>query len=147
MHDQWGRSLVSGVQMVLMGTFGGGPVSFGTFSADAVAVPPAAAIATGTMRSDGRLANQAGGSVVWHSRAVAGVGSTFWTRATLLSGTAPTGAALATWLPLSANQAWSLAQTTVGSKLCSLRIEVATSSAGAGAAILGTLNISAEGVI
>lgn len=48
-------------------------------------------------------------------------------RATLLSGTTPTGS-LGTWLALTSDQAWFLSRTTVGTTTCQLTVEIRRAS-------------------
>ena len=51
-------------------------------------------------------------------------GDDFEIRCTKNSGTNPTGSGLGTWLALSSDRNWQLAQTVVGSKTCNLTIEI-----------------------
>lgn len=79
----------------------------------------------------------------WYLPNTPGIGSQFWIRATLSSGTSPTGSALSTWLQLSSAISWRLTQTTNGSKTCTLAISIATDAAGANIVTTGTAVITA----
>lgn len=72
-----------------------------------------------------------------------GIAAGYDVRATLVSGTAPAGSALAAWLNLSSSRTWSLTRSTIGNVSCVLTIEIGL--AGSGAAIdSATITIEAE---
>lgn len=79
----------------------------------------------------------------WYQPNITGIGNQFWIRATLSSGTSPTGSALNTWLQLSSPASWRLTQTTNGSRTCTLAISIATDSGGTNVVTTGTATITA----
>lgn len=70
-----------------------------------------------------------------------GTAADYETRATLLSGTSPTGSAVGSWLALSSNVEWALLQTTSGSKSASITVDIRLASSGA---VLATATIDLE---
>lgn len=73
-----------------------------------------------------------------------GVVGDYEARASLVSGTSPSGSAVGSWLVLSSPRAWSVSAPPAGSTLCTLTIEIrdtATSTVRATA----TVNLDAEG--
>lgn len=59
----------------------------------------------------------------------AGGGAAYECRATLLSGTSPSGT-LNTWLSLTSDRSWSLSRSTIGTTTCTLTIEIRRASDG-----------------
>lgn len=53
-----------------------------------------------------------------------GVNSDYQVRATLVSGTAPSGSATGSWLTLNTSRNWSLTKSGVGTRTCTLTIEI-----------------------
>lgn len=81
----------------------------------------------------------------WYSPPETGIGAGYWVRATLNSGTSPSGAALATWLSLaSVARQWTLTRSTQGTSTCSLTISIATDAAGTNVVATGTYVITAS---
>lgn len=71
-----------------------------------------------------------------------GTAADYDVRATLVSGTSPSGA-LATWLNLASSSSWSLTRGSLGTASCFLTVEIGL--AGSGVAIAtATINIQAE---
>lgn len=62
----------------------------------------------------------------------------------LLSGTAPTGAAINTWINCATNPVWSYVQSTIGSKTCTARIHLAPAGSGASFVTYATWTMSVD---
>lgn len=60
----------------------------------------------------------------WGTPNGVGIGADFEIRATKTSGLTPSGSALSTWLPLSADQSWYFSRTSTGTSSCTLTIEI-----------------------
>lgn len=84
-----------------------------------------AATASFTFRTDRTVKNQANTNILTWLDATASP-SSYQIRATLISGSTPSGASLNTWLGLSTNRQWTLtdAAGAAGSKTCKLTIEI-----------------------
>jgi hypothetical protein len=83
----------------------------------------------------------------WFTPTQAGIGGSYWIRATLVSGTAPTGSALNAWLALTAVRGWTLTAPAGGafaSRACTLQIQIASDSAGANVVTSGASNLFVE---
>lgn len=112
-----------------------GPTQTWTASASSSdLISPYSMSATVTMQTDGQNSYSAipGGSGVmpvgWFSRVQSGIGSSYKVRASLVSGTAPTGTQLDTWLPLSSSRSFTLSGST--NKDCRLSVVVADNATG-----------------
>lgn len=84
----------------------------------------------------------------WYDPTTVGIGSSYWVRATLLTGDMPSGSALNTWLQLNSVRSWSLTTTgtaVVRTKLCQLKLEFAADSGGA--LIVGTDTLEIEATV
>jgi hypothetical protein len=83
---------------------------------------------------------------LWYSPATAGIGSSYWVRATLTGGSTPSTGAMGTWLQLSTAQAWK--NTAPGgngysNRSSTILFEIAASSGGTVVAS-GTITVRAE---
>jgi hypothetical protein len=78
----------------------------------------------------------------WGSPTSSGEGANYWVRATLDSGTSPSGPALGSWHQLSSARAWALTQTSSGVSSCQLTIQIASDSGGSN--ILSTCTVTLE---
>lgn len=79
----------------------------------------------------------------WFRPNAAGIGSSYWIRATLVSGDVPTSGTMGAWLALSAVRAWGLSVTN-GIKTSQLLIEIAADAGGAAVVTSGTLTMAVE---
>lgn len=68
----------------------------------------------------------------------------YWVRATLVSGSAPTSGTLNAWTNLSTSQGWGITQIGNGEKSCSLNIQVASDSGGSSIVSSATLDLHAS---
>lgn len=83
----------------------------------------------------------------WFTPTQAGIGASYWVRATLVSGTAPTGSGLNTWLALSGVRTWTLIAPAGGayaSRRCTLQIQIASDAAGANVVSSGAATLFVE---
>lgn len=78
-----------------------------------------------SFQTDGQITATGAANTRWHAS-----GGAFWVRATVTSGTTPSGSLTATWLALSASRSWTLSRSSVGVTACSLTFEIATDSGG-----------------
>lgn len=130
--------------MVMLGGFGGGITNpLPTVFAQDEQLSPGTAAASVSFRSDGVIDATNDSPLGWFRPAQAGVGAGYWIRATLASGTTPSGAALGTWLQLNVNRTWALTRLSLGSVNCSLNISIATDSGGTNIVATGTAGITA----
>lgn len=79
----------------------------------------------------------------WYSPQAAGVGSGYWVKAELISGTAPGVGGLDVWQHLDADKTWELTRSGTGEEACTLLISVADSSAGTNIIGSGTFYLRA----
>lgn len=112
------------------------------------------AIATVNFRFDGTVsgsvspttggANEANGDM-WYQPATAGIGSSYWIRATLSSGTTPTTGTMNTWQQLDVTRTWENKSGlgNVGSRSSTILFEISATSGGA-VVCSGTFTIWAE---
>ena len=81
-------------------------------------------------KSDGSADLQRSASGSWYATdpwglpVTTGVGSGYDIRATLNSGTSPSGSAVGSWLNLATTRYWQLVETGIGTKACNLTIEI-----------------------
>lgn len=116
---------MTGMQQALMG--GGTRVSFVIGQVQDIRATPTPSSGSVAFNSDGTISYTGGassGSNAWISPAFAGVGSSYWVRFVVNSGTAPTGSAVATTLALSSNQTWTWANASLGVKVANCTITV-----------------------
>lgn len=90
-------------------------------------IDPADAVASFTVRRDGRITGS--GSLApaddnWFEPTTTGVGDDYEVRVTQLSGNAPSGPTLGTWVALTSDRTWTNTQTTVGSFISDYLVEV-----------------------
>lgn len=90
------------------------------------------------------------GMWVWYQPLTTGIGSSYWIRATLQSGTTPTtNAGLGTWLQLNANRLWQndrAPASGIGSTTSTLLFEISTSATGTPVVASGSYTITATRV-
>lgn len=131
---------MSGVMMMMFGGKGAGvnnPIPdinlyayfYGGIPSVSVTVKADGSIAVSGIDQDGGAGSTSGGG--WYSPTTAGIGSGYWVRMTLLSGTAPgTSPGLGTWLQLSSDRQWGWSRASNGSTTATVKIEIATDSGG-----------------
>lgn len=108
----------------------GGAVGFDDGAVSASVTDTSPITATLKFGSDRTISNQAG-AVLQEWLADGYSAASYQVRATVLSGTAPSGASLATWLSLSSSRSWSLTESDgkPGVTSCTLKIEVRDAAA------------------
>lgn len=79
----------------------------------------------------------------WCSPNIAGVGASYWIRATLGSGVAPTTGTLGVWLSMAVDNAWGLTALNAF-KRSNLLIEIAADAAGSSIVTSGNLDLYVE---
>ncbi len=79
----------------------------------------------------------------WYSPESVGIGSSYWIRATAISGSPNTGDVLNSWLPLTATRSWGLSAPNIDS--CTIRVQISNSSSGTTILFDVNYNISIEG--
>jgi hypothetical protein len=80
----------------------------------------------------------------WVIPANAAIAALHWVKLTKNSGSDPAGSALATWLQMNADRAWSLTQVGAGTKAFSGTLQIATDAAGANVVASFSVSLSAE---
>lgn len=143
---------MSGILQALIGSLGGAPVVVplpgGTVSS--TTATPTNAAATLNFTSTGTVtSSRAGiGSTVshnWHLAPGAGVGNSFWLRATVTSGTNPTTGSINSWVQLSGTTTWQNSDTLANglAVTSTLLIEIATDSGGSNVVTSGSYTLTA----
>lgn len=83
----------------------------------------------------------------WHSPTTASIGSSYWVRATLLTGDSPSTGTMNTWIALSTDPTWTLSTTGVAtfrSKTSNVKLEFSTDSGGSVIVAIDTLHLEAS---
>jgi hypothetical protein len=136
---------MGGILGIFFGAGGGGivsPLPGGTFSGTTAGSTATVGM---TFTTAGDVNRDFGGSTFqhrWYNPNTTGIGSNFWIRVTLSSGTTPTGS-LNSWLQLSTNRSWSVARPTVGTNTSVLAVSIATDAIGANIVATGSYTLSA----
>lgn len=146
---------MSGSMVMWMGG-GGGPTIFGG-AISAFRFGASAASVTASLNTDGSLSASGSGDTVnvsqvngdsWYAPPTTGIGSSFYVRATLSSGSAPSsGSGTGTWLALSSARSWTYNSGTggaVSSRSGTLLIEVSPSATGTPVVCSGSISFDAE---
>ena len=100
---------------------GGGTVSISNETVTSETVTPTAAEATYSLLSDGQLETTSGGLSRWLIGSSSG--SNYECRATIVSGTLSSGTT-GSWLALSSNRAWAVTRVSLGTKTCTIDVEI-----------------------
>jgi hypothetical protein len=97
---------------------------------------------------DGSIDRNSGGYIDdvqrWHDPLQPGVGGSYWIRATVVSGSSPTGAALNTWLPLNISYEWAHITTPNDYRDVTLLIEISSSADVADLVTSGSFRITSD---
>lgn len=86
----------------------------------------------------------------WYAPATTGIGSSYWIRASVTSGTSPTGTSLNTWNSLSSPATWTLEAGFPGggptniTKSCTILVEISSNSSGSIIVASGSVNMIAQ---
>jgi hypothetical protein len=136
---------VSGAMMLILGS--GGP-SFPSFGGTVSALVPAPSTATAgvTFGTDGSISFNGSGPAAdtnWRRPTLAGVGSSFWVRATVNSGTLSSGTS-GSWLQLNSARSWTKTSTGAGLLTCSITLQVASDAGGTNIVSSGTYSLQAD---
>lgn len=115
---------------------GGAGVDLSDALAYNFAIDPSDATATFSVTSGGTATNTGAAGQTW---LLSGAAGDYDVRATLASGSSPTGSALATWHDCGTTRSWTLTQTTVGLNTCTLTVEIRN---GTTLAVLATATIT-----
>ncbi len=106
---------------------------------------PSASIA---LETDGTLTPTGNGTVTgpnWFLPTTGGIGTSYWVRLTLDSGTSPTsGDVVGSWLQITASRNWAWARTTVGITAAVCTLEISSDSGGATVVASCTFNVTVE---
>lgn len=112
--------------------------------ASASAAFPSTATAELAFVTDGIYTATSQANTNWFTPTTPGIGSSYWVRATLNSGTTPSGPAMGTWVQVNVNRVWSLTQAGIGTVSCVLDLAVATDSGGTNIVSTGQAGIQAD---
>lgn len=86
-----------------------------------------------------------GAGANWGTPTTSGAGANYWIRATLSSGSTPSGSALNTWHQLNAQRGWLVERnSTIGTTSCTLSVSIATDSAGTNIVATADLSLGAS---
>jgi hypothetical protein len=110
---------------------------------------PSSANAAWQFNPDGSIDAQQGGGFApdvqrWFDPKQAAVGAGYYIRATLVTGIAPGGSLLNTWLALSALRTWNHSRSSVGQRSCQLTIQIASDAAGSNIVSSGQFSLLAS---
>jgi len=76
----------------------------------------------------------------WYSPNTTGIGSSYWIKATVSSGSTPTGSSIGSWISLASDQSWSLDATNFSTLYQSnLLVQVSSSATGTPVVCSGTI--------
>lgn len=112
-------------------------------SAVSSVISPATAAASLTFTSNGLYSSTGEVDVNWYLPTTAAIGNGYWVRANI-TGDAPAGPASGAWSQLNINRTWSLSQSSVGTKTCTLSLAIATDAGGTNIIATGTATIFVE---
>jgi hypothetical protein len=93
---------------------------------------------------DGSMQGNVTNAFEWFSPVTPGIGTGYWIRLTVNSGTSPSGSAVGSWLQLSSARSWSLTRTTIGTFTGNYTLEIATDSGGTNIVASQTINMTAQ---
>lgn len=91
------------------------------------------ATASLTMNADGTmvLTDQGGTTTAsWYVPTTSAVGAGYWVRASRTSGQVPSAGTMDTWLQLNTARTWSQSRSTIGSRIATMRMTIASDSSG-----------------
>lgn len=111
-----------------------------------VVLSPASAVVDVGLNTDGTAQYDSFGSPVnfnWHAPTTTGIGSSYWCRMTVNSGTALTGSATGSILALSSNRNWTLTRSGVGVNTTNATLEIFSDAAGANLVASRTITMTA----
>jgi hypothetical protein len=137
---------MSGMLLAVMGGGGSGivnPIPINNFSD--IAIDPADATAALIFNSDG--SGEMNGTVSnpfsWFEPETVGIGSSYWIRLTVNSGTSPSGT-VGVWLALSSSRSWTLTRTTIGVSTGNYTLEIASDSGGVSVVASASITMTAD---
>lgn len=137
----------------LYGKSAAGPTNFGGTHERSI-LGSSGLTASVSFLTDGNIDTGGGGTATidtldadtWYSPATVGIGSSYWIRATLSSGSTPTSGTLNTWLQLNTARSWSnnSGAGAVGTRTSTLSVQVSSSSTGTPVVCSGSVTITAN---
>lgn len=80
----------------------------------------------------------------WFAPNQTGIGSSYWIRATVVSGSITTGSPTGSWLSMSSTTSWTVFRFGAGSANAQLFIEISSSGTGSPVVASGTVNLTAQ---
>lgn len=121
---------------------------FASFGGAVNAIVPAPGTATAgvTFGTDGAISFNGSGPAAdtnWWRPTAAGIGASYWVRATVNSGTLSTGTS-GSWLQLNAARSWTKSSTGAGVLTCNITLQVASDAGGVDIVSSGSYNLSAD---
>lgn len=142
---------MSGI-LQLLASGGAGPTDFGgtlyrsNFGSTCSASLTVGSDGSFSVGGTGSIVSNTIGSDAWYYPNLAGVGSSYWVRATLSSGSTPSTGTMGSWQQLSSGRTWSNSSGggAFGSRTSTILFEVSTSSGGTPVVCSGTVTITAE---
>lgn len=147
-----GESAVRALAGILLGPVALGDLygksNGGTLNPSASAMAPTSAIATLTFGTDGTITIAGSGTsnqtAYWYKPATSGIGSSYWLRVTVNSGSSLTGSSTGTWLQLSTSRSFNLTSSGNGVLSTNITIEIATDSGGSNIVASASATLSAD---
>lgn len=140
---------MSGILALLAAIGASGPVALpGGYFERARSVPNSATVGL-RFQTDGEVWADTSGSYTfrhrWYTPTTAGIGNSYWVRATVTSGVTPTTGTVGSWLALSSNQTWTVTQPGEDGITASvLSISIASDSGGSNILATASYTLLAE---
>jgi hypothetical protein len=125
------------------GSFAGGVVAIAVTAISDATIAPASASSTLTLGSSGTITyagSGSGGGANWFTPTTASIGSSYWAKLTVNTGTAPNSGTVGSVVSLSAGQAWTWSRSTNGTTNATCTLQI-FSDAG-GTSLVATDNFS-----
>lgn len=139
-------SMILAVGFMAILLAGGGAVSLVGAAVGDDILQPATASCSFTFGTDGAgtfTGNLSPASTPWFTPLTAGIGSSYWVKVTLNTGTAPGGDVTGSWLALSSARSWSLTRAINGTVSNNLTVQIASDAAGANVVATATFTMTA----
>lgn len=123
--------------------------NFVNATVDHTTISPTNANAGISLQTDGTVSLNAGNTVApttlaWYTPTVAGIGSSYWARATIVSGSFSSGSGTGSWIAISGAPGWNRNRTTIGTTSVTFTLEIASDAGGANIVASATITLNAE---
>ena len=111
-------------------------------SASATATFSTTGACTGTISRSGLTFTKS-----WYAPNTAGIGTSYWVKATLTTGKTPSSGTMGAWTQITTNQAWTNSVAAGGSRDSIVKFQIASDAGGVNIVYTGTIGIIADGTL